>query len=201
MEFEAAQAACDAVGQILVRGVSAEEEEEDYSEDEQDEEVQKLNAGLTDADIAKMRLIVITPKREEALDRMGRMILGDDFDEDFLMQNTSFSLEVLGAYDGFADMYKRLKEWDVKFDHLFAFTYGLWNDDVWMHDHEMGWGEIGGAKMCKGLARLWKAILKKSDAELGITEKYTRPGVIALCEKFKEAVEDIEDEGITFKFA
>jgi hypothetical protein len=70
-----------------------------------------------------------------------------------------------------------------------------------MHDHEVGWGEYGATKFFASLARQWKTLLKKTDAELGIDGAYTRPGIVAFLRKFKEDIENMDiaaDEGIKF---
>jgi len=68
-----------------------------------------------------------------------------------------------------------------------------------MHDHEEP-----PTTMVSGIAKLWKAVLKKDDKTLMIDTDFTRPGVIALLEDFKMQVEEIQtydDSGaIKFKY-
>jgi hypothetical protein len=69
-----------------------------------------------------------------------------------------------------------------------------------MHDHERGWG---GEMMVSGLARIWKAVLKKTDQELGIDSEFTRPGLVCFLQQFKkqvEAVDTYDDPVMKFKF-
>jgi hypothetical protein len=77
---------------------------------------------------------------------------------------------------------------DKKFDALFAYTSTLLDYDVWMHDNE---GDMGA--LVKGLAAVWRNLLKKNDEEIGWDLEYTKPGVYALLGQFKERVEGMDD--------
>ena len=48
-------------------------------------------------------------------------------------------------------------------------------------------------EMLSGLAKMWKALLKGSNEELGVDAKYTRPGVMAFLEEFKKMILDVGD--------
>ena len=113
--------------------------------------------------------------------------------------NTSFSYQVRdGFYDFKSTLYAKVKTAADKFDLLFAFTYNLKQFDTWMHDNE---GDMDG--MVKGLASMWKRLLKNDDEKLGIDAEYTRPGIIQFLEDFKEKVEEMEvgeDPDIVFNF-
>ena len=52
------------------------------------------------------------------------------------------------------------QDFGAKLDKLFAYTHTINEHDVWVHDHECGWG---GERFIAGLAKLWKAVLKKPD--------------------------------------
>ena len=67
---------------------------------------------------------------------------------------------------------------------LLAYTTTIDQFDVLMHDNE---GDMDG--MVKELAGLWKRTLKKSDKELGIDAKYTRPGLDTMLTDFQKKVE------------
>jgi hypothetical protein len=77
---------------------------------------------------------------------------------------------------------------DKKFDALFAYTSTLLDYDVWMHDNE---GDMG--TLVKGLAAVWRNLLKKNDEEIGWDLEYTKPGVYALLGQFQERVEGMDD--------
>ena len=70
---------------------------------------------------------------------------------------------------------------------VMRFTHSI--KDCWMHDHECGWG---GESMVKKLGQMWKKILSKSDADLGIDTEFTCSGVVCFLEGFKKMVEEIE---------
>ena len=58
--------------------------------------------------------------------------------------------------------------------------HGLVSFDYWMHDNEMGAeGEEFDTNVRK-LAKAWKSVLKKSDADLGIDAEFTRSGFLPL---------------------
>lgn len=63
-----------------------------------------------------------------------------------------------------------------------------------MHDNE---GNMCG--MVKDLASLWKRLMAKDDATLGIDSEYTRPGVLAMLQQFKDTLGDLLDYNYTFK--
>jgi len=68
--------------------------------------------------------------------------------------------------------------------------------DTWMHDNE---GSMDG--MMKGLASMWKRLLK-NDEKLGIDAEYTRSGITQFLADFKKQVEDMEvgdDDPIEFE--
>lgn len=191
------------LGQMLIKGVSStgnddseEEEEEEYDSDGDDA---AFNAKLTDEQMAGLRFVLITQDRADQLDSMREYILGDQAKDGILMFSTSFSY---GIHDGFYSfsakngMYaKKAKTWPQKFDMLFAYTYNLKEYDVWMHDNEGGMED-----MVKDLAKLWKKLLAKDNSTLGIDGEYTRPGVLAMLEQFKEQVEDVDYCSFKFKY-
>lgn len=190
------------LGQMLIEGISrsgddSEDEEEDYDSDGDGDDNKARNAKLTEEQMASLRFVLITQNRADQLDAMREYILGDQADDGILMFNTSFSY---GIHDGFysfkSDMYaKKAKTWAKKFDLLFAYTYHLQEYDVWMHDNE---GDM--EDMVKDLAKLWKKLLAKDDAALGIDAEYTRPGVLALLEQFRKKTEQVDYCNFQFKY-
>ena len=75
-----------------------------------------------------------------------------------------------------------------------AYTYQLWENYVWMVDNEGDMHEF-----VEDLAAMWKKLLQKSDADLGIDAEYTRPGALALLQVFAEKLEDC-DADLSFRF-
>lgn len=117
--------------------------------------------------------------------------------------STSFSYQVLGSFEAFFSLLQKKKSADEKFDYLFAYTYNLNEYDVWVHDHECGWGAH---RPLAKLAKTWKTVLGKEDAALHIADGFTRRGIVALLKQFKEKVERIDqsiadEPDIKFNFA
>jgi len=187
----------DILGPMIIRGLNLpnEDSDEEDEEDEKDEDTSKY----TEQQMATLRYVFITQKRSDRLDEMREFILGEQANESFMMFNTSFSYQVRdGFYDFKSTLYAKVKTAADKFDLLFAFTYNLKQFDTWMHDNE---GDMDG--MVKGLASMWKRLLKNDDEKLGIDAEYTRPGIIQFLEDFKEKVEEMEvgeDPDIVFNF-
>jgi hypothetical protein len=134
-----------------------------------------------------LRFIMATPNREAQYESMGKLILEDQYGESFMMFNTSYSNHVLGTWYHIKPKLGRMTP-DKKFDALLAYTRVLLKYDVWMHDNE---GDMG--TLVKGLATVWRNLLKKRDEEIGWDVEYTKPGVYALLWQFKEAVEGMDD--------
>lgn len=110
------------------------------------------------------------------------------------MFNTSFSYEVVGAYQGeFSKILKKEKSPARKFNLLLAFTYCLLENDVWMHDFEVGFvTQFGGGAMITGLAGHWRRLLKNSAKDLGLDDGYSYEGAKTFLQNFKKEVEGIE---------
>ena len=193
------------LGRMIIRGMRhTEEEYSDEDEEEGEEESQEKDEDeWTEEEVNYMRWIIITQRRADALEHAAELVLGEQAHESFLSFNTSFSYEVMESFDEMRQEYSRTSDWGARFDMLFAYTHTIEEQDVWMHDHEVGWG---GEVWLASLAKLWRAVLKKSDAVLAIDGEFTRPGVIHMLERFKTKVEDIEqlaeygDKPIKFNF-
>ena len=50
------------------------------------------------------------------------------------------------------------------------------------------------------MADLWKELLQKTDAQLGIDAEYTRPAIEAQCEMFAKLVEDTPEATVPFNW-
>jgi len=137
-----------------------------------------------------IRFVLINQSRSDALDEMREFVLGEQANSNLMMFNTSFSYSVRGSFFEFLDMFPMIsRDWSKKFDMLFAYTFTWKQYDVWVHDNEGGMND-----MVEGLARLWKKTLKKSNAQLGIDDEYTKPGILVLLETFKNLLESTEAE-------
>jgi hypothetical protein len=72
---------------------------------------------------------------------------------------------------------------------LFAFTRTIDRHDLWVRDHEAGWG---GETFIAGLASLWRLALGRDDRTLGIDSEFTRPGLVQMLGDFQRKVEAIQ---------
>lgn len=196
IEMERLQSVCDqcnGVGYSLVRGVARSPSSDEGDEDDDNFDPTKCSQAQVD----HVRVIVITKDRQERMDQMGRLVLGKQYGEQLLHFNTSFSYDVLNAWNEFTVRFHDAKDNQEKFDLLLGFTHTIKEHDVWMHDHEAGWG---GDDMVKQLGQSWTLVLPKTDQELGIDSEYTRPGIVALLEQFKEAVESAQGASAPMQF-
>lgn len=189
-EMERLQQVCDrcrGVGYSLIRGVARDSNvEEDADEDDFDP------TQCSQEQVDHVRVIVITTERQDRMEEMSKLILGEQHGQELMSFSTSFSYQVINAWNAFTVRFQEAEDWEEKFDLLLGFTDTLKEHDVWMHDHEVGWG---GEKMVRQLALSWRLVLRRSDEELGIDPEYTRPGIVALLEQFKDAAESVEAHG------
>lgn len=189
-------------GYMLVKGVDV---GDDYDNDASSEEQKRVLQNLPKAAVDVMRVIMMPKERADAMEEMAKLILGEQYGDSFMMFNTTFSYEVLSAFDEFKRVYNKTKNAKEKLNLILGFTSALEDYDVWMHDHEVGWGsEFGGGKMISGLARMWKNLLGKYSAqELGLDTEFSEPGVKAFLKNFKKTVESVDmydEPSLKFKF-
>jgi hypothetical protein len=177
---------------LLIRGIKR---PDDYDDDDDIDDKEDTST-YTAEQMSSLRFVLITKKREDRMEEMRELVLGDQADSNFLMFNTSFSYDILGTFDHFkTKLYTKAKIPADKFDLLLAYTYNINEYDVWMHDNE---GGMEG--MVKNLASMWKKQLKNSNETLNIDAEYTRPGVVEFLVQFKEKVEDGDYPPFKFNF-
>ncbi len=171
-------------GLMLVKGVNRNEEDEDFEEEEDEEED---NSNLTTEQMETLRFILLTDNRMHLLEEYRQLILGDQADGGIMMFNTSFSYEVLGSWD-VCKRHLARKSSSNKLDILIAYTHNIMEWDCWIHDNE---GDMG--PLVKGLATVWRNLLKKNDdAALGWDLEYTKPGVMEMLSQFKEKIDNMD---------
>ena len=170
-------------GGMLIRGIKSDDDESDEESSEPD------NSKYTKEEMDSVRFVLITQSRSDNLDQMHDFILGDQANSSMMMFNTSFSYHIRDCFFELKEDLSNMRKWDRKFDKLFAFTFLVNRYDVWMHDNE---GDMDDVVL--GLANLWKSFIKRSDDDLGIDAEYTRPGVMAFLEDFKESIEGHDAE-------
>ena len=203
IEMERLQQICDrcsGVGYSLIRGVARETkptpdvplvDDDDDDDGEIDDEFDPSEC--SQEQVNHVRVIIITKERQDRMEEMSKLILGEQHGQSLMTFSTSFSYRVIKAWNAFTVRFQEAVDWQEKFDLLLGFTDTLKEHDVWMNDHEVGWG---GEKMVEQLAKSWKLMLERSNDELGIDSEYTRPGVVALLEQFKEAIELVDPMGL-----
>ena len=204
IEMERLQQICDqcsGVGYSLIRGVAREPKptldvpvlgnDDDDIDDDDDDDFDPTEC--SQEQVNHVRVIIITKERQDRMEEMSKLILGEQHGQSLMMFSTSFSNQVINAWNAFTVRFQEAVNWQEKFDLLLGFTDTLKEHDVWMNDHEVGWG---GEKMLEQIARSWKLMLRRANDELGIDSEYTRPGVVALLEQFKEAVESVDPLGL-----
>jgi hypothetical protein len=173
------------IGSLLVKGIPRDEDNE--HQDEEEEEEEEDTSKYTQEQMDSLRFIMITQNRADKLDEMRDLILGDQADSCLKMFNTSFSNTVHDSLYTIKSLLKKAKNPADKFDLLFSYTYTVKEFDVWMHDNEGDMGEF-----TKGLASIWKNLLKNSDENLEIDAEYTKPALEEFLQQFKNKVESEE---------
>lgn len=163
------------LGATLIQGIPA---DSDDAEDTSNFTAEQMNS---------LRFLMITKNREDQFTSMEKMILGDQYGSPFMMFNTSYSYHVLDSWIRLKPRLGRMTP-DKKFDALLAFTSTILDHDVWIHDNE---GDMG--SLVKGLATVWRNLLKKSDEEIGWDLEYTKPATYTLLKQFKDRVEGMDD--------
>lgn len=168
----------EVLGPRMIKGIDGDDE----SEDDEEEDKSKY----TTEQMNSLRYIMVTKNLEKQFHAMQKLVLGDQADEELMMFDTSFSMDVLHSWHHLKRRaFPKHKQPAQKLDLLIAYTSNLQEYDVWMHDNEGGM-EV----LVKGLAAAWKQLLQNNtDEQLGWDIEYTKPGVLELLEQFKTDVE------------
>jgi hypothetical protein len=202
-------ARCGAKGYVFERGIESrgdeDEDEDDDEGDEEDEEGKKdgdetrpkKKRVYTDEEISsQLRHMVLTERRYTYLEKMKKLILGDQYGDSVLMFNTSFSYEILEIVPKEIKRIKRHRTPSEKLDHLYGLTSALLDADVWTDDHE---DCEGVQKIFVSISKFWKLLLGKSNEELEIDPEFTRPALLVKEELWNEAAK-AHKEGHSFAF-
>jgi hypothetical protein len=148
---------------------------------------------FSEEQVRRIRVLIVPAELYIAIDEMGRLILGQEFDRRNKVFGPGFSYSVLRSYDSFKRLYSDTTEIPKRFNVLFGFTYHLSRNSRWMIQHGRGWG---GEKMVAGLALRWKDLLRKhSSQQLRRDLEFSYPAVTHFLEDFKKAVERVETYG------
>jgi hypothetical protein len=192
------------IGSAIVAGIEREEDEdEDEGEDENEDKEDKDNEREderenTAEEVGRLRYFLLNESRIDALKKYETMVTCGQEDDGIMMFDTSSGNNTIMETLGELDKIRKLKA-PAQIDHLFALTLVLQSYDYWAIDNEYG-GEGGELNvLIKSLAKMWKLLLKKTDAQLGIDPEFSRPAIEALMEKFAETVESSETPAFNWK--
>ena len=171
-----------AVGAKLICGIDDDDDEDDDEHDDENET--KI---YTEAQISKLRHIVISKRRNDYLEKMMTELVGENGG----FFTTSFSYEVMYFIEDHSNKASRKKTVDERFDYLLAITIAISEYDCWMYDHEVDAVDDLN-RLLKKLSEAWKKILKLSNDELKIDIEFTRPGIEAFLVQFAEKIDNAE---------
>lgn len=182
----------NAVGYYFQRGIEDdddEDEDEDEEEDDEEEEeedkkkTEKKERVFTEEEVAQLRYIVLTKRREHLMESMDKALLRDQYGDSVMMFNTSFSYDVLSLVPKELKKIASMKKIGEAFDRLLCLTHSISSYDAWLFDYE---DREGMERMLKSLGSQWKKFLVKTDEELEIDPEFTRPAIIDMLESFQE---------------
>ena len=146
---------------------------------------------VTAFQMSHVRLIFITTRRNQLIEKMRRVVLGDQVNDNTIMFDSNFTWDIIASYDLFQHNFRHANDWSYKFDLIFAFTAIINMYDSWKHDPEFGWRNEN--NFLKSLGKKWQKVLTKSKETLGIHEKdiYTHDGILIFLEEFQMSLDQI----------
>jgi hypothetical protein len=167
-----------------------EEEVGAADDDDLKQSIKEMNQEQADS----LRYIILTQRRVDLLDEKEKIVLSEQYDQDYLMFNSDFSTHIIKIIEEESNKYNKINNLKLRFDHLFTFTRTLSNYDYWIEDNE----NILGLKKSIGiLAKVWLKILTNNSLKLGIDIEYTHPGIVTMLKQFQNKMHSID---IEFKF-
>ncbi|KAL3906817.1 MAG: hypothetical protein SGARI_003830 [Bacillariaceae sp.] len=176
---------------LVIRDAIIDEEIHDDADSNSSHEVPITS--LTMEQLNTIRVLVVTPIRQERMDEMGRLILGSKFGEqNQFSYGPGFWYTVLRSYAQFKTIFGTEKDVGTRFDLIFGFTRYLSMHTRWLTHHGRKWG---GESMISGLALRWKHMLQYSAKELELDEEFSLPAVLCFLEEFQTTVESAEMYG------
>eukprot|EP00121_Abeoforma_whisleri_P007717 Awhi_evm1s7054 len=158
-------------------------------------DIEEGKTDVNESDIAKLRYIIITPRRvievERAIDFVTcKQALGAGLE--FTPEN---GVEVASKIPKEVTKAMRKKPAAASFDYLFALTYALDKYDHWLNAE----GDLDEA--VESLGRGWNEVLAHSFPDLGIHSEYTYPGIKALLSILKQKIEAAPKINAKFNWA
>ena len=177
--LKAVETTNSAISSVQICGIYSEDEDEDDENPERVYTAEQLN---------QLRYILITKKRENALNVATKFVTGGrrgDF------STNSGNLIIMGMPKEIDKAMKK-KVVSDQFDALFALTFVLYKHDMWMCDNELYSmdGEDGELDIAvRKLSTAWKGLFAKTNTALGIDAEFSRPGLDALLDKFAQSLD------------
>ncbi|KOO25633.1 hypothetical protein Ctob_003621 [Chrysochromulina tobinii] len=167
-------------GSMLI--VCVHNHEHDEEDDDDDDEEEHDTKEYTAEDISRLRHILINDSRDKALKKAQKFATCGSS----MMFGTSEGNQICIGLPREVKKALKLKTLPERFDTLFALTYAIKEYDFWMNDNECWESGAELETAMKVLAKAWRDLLKRSDAELGIDAEFTRPGIEALLEQLED---------------
>ena len=171
-----------------------------------------VEGAFTEEDGANIRLLMVTSERADALRRARWFAKGSlsdadtdaDTEEDEeaeLYFNTSSGNDVVF---GIKEQVENAIASNLtkKFDELCMLTFALLTEDMWASENDACHDNEEMQSACENLAATWKKLLgDNTDADLGIDEEFTKPGVLAMLEDLETMLkEQGEKVGVKYPF-
>lgn len=156
-----------------------------HDEDDSDSDCGDYPSAYTQREVDWIRCVIMPAERVKSVEEMTRLVLGEHYGQSQkLMNPVTFATHVLSVFEEMNGNFKRLRTWSKKLNLLFGFTIAVRQYDSWLDDN------LGGRMddMITELGTSWKRVIKRSSADLGIDDEFTRPGLECLLDKFFDTV-------------
>jgi hypothetical protein len=148
----------------------------------EEDDAKEYTAEACAEDISRLRHILINDSRDKAHKKAHKFATCGSS----MMFGTSEGNQICIGLPREVKKALKLKTLPERFDTLFMLTYAIKEYDFWMNDNECWESGAELETAMKVLAKAWRDLLKRSDAELGIDAEFTRPGIEALLEQLED---------------
>mmetsp|Transcript_8293 Transcript_8293/g.14439 ORF Transcript_8293/g.14439 Transcript_8293/m.14439 type:complete len:216 (-) Transcript_8293:186-833(-) len=157
------------------------------------------NLFYTQEEVDWIRCVLLPPEREAFFEEMTRLVLGRN---EPIIGHISLDAfrrpvppaNILEAFDVMTAEFKNKRMWSKKLNILFGFTLAIQQYDSWMmelNNHNNGSSRSRMKEMIHEIGNMWNRVLKRSSADLGIDDEFSRPGIECFLHKFQESVGDM----------
>lgn len=141
----------------------------------------------TAADMASVRLMLMTKRRMDKLESAAKLLLGKQAGKDVMAFNTDFSHHMEESLERVLKSILRLTP-AVAFDTLLGFTIQLKTHSTWLEDNE-----LLDTELFTRFGAVWAKLLANEDAKLEIDAEFTRPGVLEMLQQLKAMLDAAKD--------